>query len=410
MKSPIFFSLILLFALSMSCMRHSEQNSTVQATATPIKLPALLDRTEGVGTTEEQAHAKSRYTTITQEITQDPSAAKSYLKLAALFMWEARITGEHGHYYPASLEMVESALAHSPTNDEVFQALSYKASVLLSLHEFQRALEVAEKAVALNPHNAQIYGALVDAHVELGDYAKAVEMADKMVGIRPDLRSYSRVSYLREIHGEVEGAIEAMEMAATAGLPGTEEAAWARLTLGNLFARYDQPKKAFAEYDRILAERPDYPFAIAAKAELATAKGDYVEAEELLKEAIDLIPEVGFYHQLAVIYGKTGREKAQNELIKEILEMLADDEKAGHKMGLEYASLHLELTQDYQKALTYAQAEYKARPENIDVNKMLSKVYLKLNQPEDAQRHLSLAQVTRSQDPEIAQVASLLEN
>lgn len=52
------------------------------------------------------------------------------------------------------------------------------------------------------------------------------------MSIRPDLRSYSRISYLREIYGDLDGAIEAMKLAVTAGYPGYEQTAWARLTLG----------------------------------------------------------------------------------------------------------------------------------------------------------------------------------
>jgi hypothetical protein len=39
----------------------------------------------------------------------------------------------------------------------------------------------------------------VDGNVEMGNYDSAVAFADKMVALRPDLTSYSRVSYLREI-------------------------------------------------------------------------------------------------------------------------------------------------------------------------------------------------------------------
>jgi hypothetical protein len=46
-----------------------------------------------------------------------------------------------------------------------------------------------------------------------------------MMAIRPDLRSYSRVSYLREIFGDIPGAREAMLMAIQAGYPGQEETA-----------------------------------------------------------------------------------------------------------------------------------------------------------------------------------------
>ena len=170
---------------------------------------------------------------------QDPAAKEPLLNLAYLFVQEARVTGEHPHYYPAALQVLDALLekAFDPKNahdlDLKFRALSTKAGVELSLHEFAKAKKTGEAAIDLNPYNAAIYGVLVDAHVELGDYETAVEMADRMVAIRPDLRSYSRVSYLREIHGDVEGAIAAMTMAVKAGVPGTDQTSWALMTLWN---------------------------------------------------------------------------------------------------------------------------------------------------------------------------------
>ncbi|MEZ4685582.1 MAG: tetratricopeptide repeat protein [Bacteroidia bacterium] len=291
------------------------------------------------------------------------------------------------------METIDSALELQPKADEQFQALSYKASVLLSLHQFEKALGVAEKAVQINPHNAQIYGALVDAPVELGNSAEAVKMADKMVSIRPDLRSYSRVSYLREIYGEKQGAIEAMEMAVKAGLPGTEEAAWARLNLGGLYYKNGDTAMAEAQYQRILAERPNYPFAIAAQAQIAADKGEFEQAEILLNTAIELIPEVGFYQQLAAIYQNTGREKEKEKTVSEMLLMLKDDEAQGHNMGLAYAELHLELSHNYAEALKYANEEYAARPQNSEVNTMLAKVYAKMGRAEEAEKHLKKATI-----------------
>lgn len=93
---------------------------------------------------------------------------------------------------------------------------------------------------------------LVDANVELGNYARSVEMADKMVSIRPDIRSYSRISYLREIHGQVPGAIEAMKLAVSAGYPGMEQTEWARLTLGRLYQRYGMPDSAMYQFQMAL--------------------------------------------------------------------------------------------------------------------------------------------------------------
>ena len=57
----------------------------------------------------------------------------------------------------------------------------------------------------------------MDALVELGEYDEAVRVSDQLQSLKPGLSSYSRVSYLRELHGDHAGAIEAMQMAANAG-------------------------------------------------------------------------------------------------------------------------------------------------------------------------------------------------
>jgi len=78
----------------------------------------------------------------------------------------------------------------------------------------------------------------------MGNYDTAVDKADKMVSIRPDLRSYSRISYLREIHGDNTGAIDAMKLAVDAGAAGDEATEWARIQLAKLYEHTGQLKYA----------------------------------------------------------------------------------------------------------------------------------------------------------------------
>lgn len=342
----------------------------------------------------------------------DAQAIEPRITLAKIFVNEARVTGEHGHYYPAALKMLDEALElnHDGPRDTnlEFDALATKAGVQLSQHDFKEALATAKQAVSINPYNAQVYGAVVDAHVELGDYPAAIAAADKMNEIRPDLRSYSRVSYLREIHGDVDGAIEAMKRAVNAGAPGYESTAWARLTLGELYHRYGQPEDAAAQYKTILQERPNYPFAIAAQAELAMDREDYEEAERLLIEAKNIIPEVGYYIDLAELYTIQGRDEEAQALKEEILVMLQEDVDSGHNMDMEYAALYRDQYEDYDKALDYMLKEYQVRPNNIDVNRMLASIYLKRGDTAKAKEHLSKAQVTESKHPELQELEAAL--
>ncbi len=387
----------LIFLLTLGC--QSEQTETA-VTVPATEVPKLLQRHTDIQQGKEWELVQSVYGRNLAKLRQNPQADEPYLKIAEVFVNEARITGEHGHYYPAALQVIERAMADGIENQDLeFRLLVLKAGVELSQHEFKQALSTAQAAVSINPYNAQIYGALVDAYVELGNYEEAVQMADKMVSIRPDLRSYSRVSYLREIHGDVQGAIEAMEMAVSAGYPGYEATAWTRLTLGELYERYGQTEKAQLNYEMALHDRPDYPFALANLANLDMARGDYELAESRLERARQAIPEFGFYIQLAQIYKANNRQEELREIKTEILAMLADDVAHGHNMDMEYSDLYLELFEEPKKALNYAQRAYDNRPENIDVNRQMATIYLALNDLDKVNFHLVQASRTKSQHP-----------
>jgi tetratricopeptide (TPR) repeat protein len=398
LKNICFFALLCCAA----CTQNTDQKSSSQAKftgQTAVVIPELHTRTEKLRQGEEWDQVQNYYAQHAEALRKDPANAEARLKLAEVFINEARITGEHPHYYPAALQMTESVVKSLEgktdltinQKDLLFRALSHQASVQLSLHDFAKAQATAQQAIAINPHNAYIYGCLVDASVELGQYAQAVEQCDKMVSIRPDLRSYARVSYLREIHGDVPGAIEAMDMAVKAGYPGAEQTEWSRLQLGGLYERQGKMAEAETQYQMCLAARPDYPFAIAALAALAEKKGDYAKAEALYKQAADIIPEVGFYVELAKIYQKTNRAAEATELIGEIEKMIAEDTAAGHNMALEAAEFQLEVVKNTDKALEYAQAEYARRPDNKDVNQMMASIWLAKGDKAQAKKYTDKA-------------------
>lgn len=402
----IFLLGILSLALFPSCTSSQANNQSFSHTNTDV--PELLARNPGLGSPEERQNTLNIYAGLKKALAQDPLDIDSRVKLIQLFMLEARVGGEHGYYYPEALKQIETILSFSPPKEDRFYTLSLKAGILLSLHKFPEALIVADEARELNPYNAQIYGALVDAYVELGNYGKAVETSDKMVSIRPDLRSYARVSYLREIHGEIDGAIEAMQMAVDAAYPGYEESAWCRLTLGNLYETYGQLDKAKEQYEQILTERKDYPFAIAALASIAAKKGNLPEAKKLLEEACTFIPEVSFYEQLVEVYREMGDEEKANEILAEVVEMLEDDTQKGHNMGLAFSRLYLHEFKDYDKALVYTLEEARQRPKNVEVNIMLAGIYYQKEQYDLAAIHINKASVTNSQAPEFLCLKGLI--
>ncbi|HEX2396115.1 MAG TPA: hypothetical protein VHI78_12270, partial [Bacteroidales bacterium] len=141
------------------------------------ELPGLLKRKTGSGSDEENKRFIAKWTILTNTLKENPAIFKARLELAELYMAEARITGEHPYYYPAALKMINSVINMDPKDRNIlFSALSLKASVQLSLHQFTEGMKTAKQALAINPYNSAIYGVLVDANVELGDYDEAVKM------------------------------------------------------------------------------------------------------------------------------------------------------------------------------------------------------------------------------------------
>lgn len=404
--------LCLLFFSTTSCNENA-QSAATQATTPTVKaidIPPLLDRNDALAKLPEWKNIQTTVADLHKKLAKNPADYKSGLYLAALYMQEARISGEHPYYYPASLKILDHIIATQPKDNNVlFEALTSKASVQLSQHEFDKALSIGKQALALETHSAKVYGILCDASLELGDYDMAVKMADKMVSIRPDLRSYSRVSYLREIHGDYKGAVEAMELAIAAGLPGAEATAWCQVTLGDLHFNNGEVEKALAQYETALNERPNFAFALAGKAAIAEQKGDFDKAIQLLNEAIEVMPEFSFFESLAHIYQAQGATQKVNELTQELLTMLKEDQESGHNMNLELSGIYLDLANNTEKAFEYAMSEYQKRPQNIETNHAVAKVYFEKGEYDNVVNYTDNALKTNIQDADLFCLAGLAQ-
>ncbi len=360
---------------------------------------------------------QTRFANLERDVRKNPSDAESKIQLADLYMNEARVTGEEDYYTSAALHVLDEVLESdlkkdekNPKNDDIkFRALTMKAFVLASLHQFNDALETGKQAIAINSNNSLIYGVMVDANVELGNYDEAVKMCEKMMDLRPDLRSYSRASYMREIHGDIEGAIEAMKLAVSAGAPGQEQTAWTRVMLGKLYENYGDLSNEEAQYGFALLERPNYPHAIAGMARIKTKNSDFENAEKLFKKAIELMPSAEFYEELALLYKRNGQKEKEQKAIEQAMHEMNHHHHHSSNVGLENAYLHLRLKNDYDAALKCMKDEVKMRPENIEVNKVMAWAYYGKGDFKKAEAYLQQARKTNSQDTEMLCIAGMIK-
>jgi tetratricopeptide (TPR) repeat protein len=286
--------------------------------------------------------------------------------------------------------------------------------VLLSQHHFAEGLETAKKALPINPNNSFIYGILCDANLELGKYDEAVKMADKMVSVRPDIRSYARVSYLREIYGDIPGAKQAIKLAIAAGYPGLEQTEWTRCVLGHLYESTGSLDSAEYVYKVALQERPEYAFAIAGLGRVAKAKGDYKEAIVLFEKAKSNIIEYSFSDELTDLYRLNNETARAEKNAQEVIEMLGpgkDEESEnghGHYADKELAYAYLKVN-DADNALKHALLEYERRPDNIDVSETLAWTKYKKGDFTEANKLINTALKTNSKNPVLLAHAGLIK-
>jgi len=366
-------------------------------------LPTLKERQGPLATAPDWILRQQTVGKLLGELKEKPNDTKTLLLLAKEFLQEGRASGNFSYYNRAALDLTNLALAKEPQN---LDALCYKSMIYLSQHRFAQGKDVAMEALKLNAYNSFIYGLLVDANVELGDYEEAVRMSDKMNSIRPDIRSYSRVSYLREIYGDVPGAIEAMQMAVAAGYPGNEDTEWARVVLGHLYEDSNQPGLAQEQYQISLSERPDYPFALAGLGRLARYRKDYPAAIKYFERARDIMSDASFFEELIDLYRLNNQPEKAGECARITLNaLLADNISAaknkdtGHYSDRELANLYLQLGQP-EKAVQHAQTEQRRRPQNMDANETLAWALYQQGQASKAAGFVKTVFKTNSQNPE----------
>jgi len=371
----------------------------------------LLERKGTQSKTEEWKFIKSAVEKLQAAVQQNPADKKSLTALANYMIMEARASGNYSYYDAAAMEYVNDVLAADANN---FEALCLKALIQLSQHHFSEGLATAESVRKNNPYSAFVYGILVDANVELGNYDSAVVAAEKMMEIRPDLRSYARASYLREIHGDYPGAIEAMQAAVDAGSPGDEATEWSRVQLGQLYENAGDLKTASMQYTLAANNRPGYPYPLAGLARIATANKEYDKALLFYLQADSAVSDLAFKEDIADMYRMMGQADKAKEISNKTLDEMEEkaaaavtDESIGHYSDKEMAEAYIK-NGEYDKAVAHALAEYNRRPANIDVNETLAWAYYNKGDNSKAFQYVTTALRTQSNHPRLLCRAGLI--
>jgi tetratricopeptide (TPR) repeat protein len=239
-------------------------------------------------------------------LADSPKNPNGFASLGNAYIQKARETADSSFYLRAQLAF-ERALEQDANNPG---ALAGLGSLALSRHDFRAGLRYGQRALAAAPGVARIYGVIVDAQVELGRYGDAERSLQRMVDLKPGLSSYARVSYFRELHGDLNGAVKAMRLAVSAGGETPENVAYVQTLLGTLLLDRGQLSPAERAYRIALARLPRYAPAVAGLARVDTARGRLAAAIGRYRDVVTRVPLPEYVIALGETELAAGRKSA----------------------------------------------------------------------------------------------------
>ncbi|HUQ57807.1 tetratricopeptide repeat protein [Lentzea sp.] len=288
---------------------------------------------------------------LQQRLHTVPQDKASWAQLGASYVELARVTADPAYYAKA-----EGALKNA--GDTGLAAIGM-GTLANARHDFSAARDWAQKAITALPSSAEAYGVLADALTQLGDDAGAQDAVQRMLDLKPGTASFARASFHLEIHGDADGARDAMKRALTAATT-PEEIAFCRYRLGELAFDHNRLDEAAQHYEQGLAARGDDMTLTQGMAKVAAARGDVPDALEDYRRLTARAPLPQYlqeYAELLEAAGKADEAAKQYEVLTE-QQRLMESQGAFDDLA---AALFAADRGDGMQALRHAETEWNRR-------------------------------------------------
>jgi tetratricopeptide (TPR) repeat protein len=279
-------------------------------------------------------------------------------RLGWAFIAKGRLSYDPGYYKLSE----QCALCIRLKNDDDPDALLLQGHILQSLHKFKDGEPIARKLVIIR-NEAFDYGLLGDVLMEQGRLKEAVTAYQKMIDLRPDLQSYTRVAHMRWLKGDLDGAIAVMQMAVTSGSPrDAEPTAWAYTRLGIYELQAGDTERATKSAEIAFQFAPNYAAALLLRGRILLAQGKFEEAIESLQPAAALTRLPEYEWTLADALREAGNPQAAKEAESRLI-------RDGAMNDPRTFSLYLATRgQQLQQALRLAQDELNVRADVFTID------------------------------------------
>jgi tetratricopeptide (TPR) repeat protein len=272
-------------------------------------------------------------------------------RLGWAFVAKARESFDPGFYKLAE----QCARCIEKRNPQSQEAMLLRAHVLQNLHRFKESETLARRLVQERGLSFD-YGLLGDALMEQGKLGDAVEAYQRMMNLKPDLRAYARAAHMRWLKGDLEGAIEAMQLAVSAATPSdAESASWVNTRLA--FYEFQAGHVNEAEQRCTLASslQNNYPPTLLLQGRILLGQSRFGEAVDALQNAVKLNPLPEYQWTLAEALRVAGKENEASEVEAQLCQRGASSDP--RTLALYLATRH----ESPETALRLARAELDSR-------------------------------------------------
>jgi tetratricopeptide (TPR) repeat protein len=272
-----------------------------RSTASPSAVPGALAQRALSGTAG--GVPASSVSALEEQARVHPSDPGVLVQLGFAYQRRWRETAD-ASFLPRSEAALRRGLRARP--DEPYAILGL-GSLALIRHEFREALAYGRRARRLLPGSARPFGMIGDALVELGRYDEAFAAFETMVSLRPNLTSYARIAYARELKGDRAGAVVAMGLALDAAAGQPEPTAFAHVELAKLELGLGEIPLARRHSLAALGALPGYPSARLELARIEAAGGRVEAAVAQARRASEAVPTSQAVSLLAELLDRGGR-------------------------------------------------------------------------------------------------------
>ncbi len=323
---------------------------------------------------------------IDREIAQQQSlivrgkfAPAALEKLGWLYVKKARLSFDTGFYKLAE----QCAACLEARNAKCAETLLLRAHALQSLHHFREAETAARELVSVRQRPFD-YGVLGDILIDQGKVREGAAAYQKMVDLRPDLQSYARAAHVRWLTGDLNGAIELMQLATSAASPGDPEAgAWAFTRLALYQLQRGATNAALQSCDAALSLQSQHAPAMLARGRTLLAMNRATDAVVELERAAQLNPLPEYQWILAEALNLTGHSDQATKIESELADRSTEDPRT---LSLYFATRRHEV----ERAVALAQQELTNR-EDVFTLDALAWALAVAGRPTEAQRYINQA-------------------